>query len=74
MNSKIQKPSTKGANYLGYVFQMGVLVFGGAYGGIKLDKKTGNHNIFVILFSLIAITLSMYYIIRKEIPKKSRNE
>jgi hypothetical protein len=39
---------------------------------MKLDKKTGNHNIFVILFSLIAIALSMYYIIRKEIPKKTK--
>jgi uncharacterized membrane protein YfcA len=74
MQNKIQKPSPKGTNYLVYVFQMGILIFLGAYGGIKLDEKTGNHYIFVILFSLIAIALSMYYIIRKEIPKKPKNE
>jgi uncharacterized membrane protein YfcA len=72
MENKIPKYSSKGTNYLVYVFQMGILIFLGAYGGIKLDEITGNHYIFVILFSLIAIALSMYYIIRKEIPKNSK--
>jgi len=72
MEKQIARPPSKGANYLGYAFQMGILTFLGAYGGMKLDEKTGNHYIFVILFSLIAITLSMYYIIRKELPKKPK--
>ena len=74
MENKIPKKPSYGNNYLGYVFQMAILVFGGAYGGILLDKKTGDHNIFVIIFSLAAIALSMYYIIRKEIPRKTKNE
>ncbi|MDR0206588.1 MAG: AtpZ/AtpI family protein [Bacteroidales bacterium] len=72
MENKVTRPPSKGTHYLGYAFQMGILIFLGAYGGLKLDKKTGNHNIFVILFSLIAIALSMYYIISKEIPKKPK--
>jgi len=72
MDNKITRPPSKGANYLGYAFQMGILIFLGVFGGMKLDEKTGNHYIFVILFTLMAIALSMYYIIRKELPKKPK--
>ena len=74
MDNKITRPPSKGANYLGYTFQMGILIFLGVFGGMKLDEKTGNHYIIVILFTLMAIALSMYYIIRKELPKKPKNE
>lgn len=61
-------------NYLGLSFQMGAVIFLFTYGGIKLDEKTGNHHIFVILFALLAIALSLYYIIHKETYKKKKNE
>jgi len=65
--------TSKGANYLGLAFQMGILIFLGAYGGMKLDKKIGGeYPIFTIIFSLLAIVLSMYNIIRKEIHKNKK--
>jgi membrane protein DedA with SNARE-associated domain len=63
-----------GTNYLGLSFQMGVFIFLATYGGMKLDKITGNHHIFVILFSLLSIALSLYYIVHKETYKKKKNE
>ena len=74
MNDSNKKNNSKGANYLGLSFQMGVLIFIGAWGGMKLDEKTGDHNIFVVLFSLLAIALSLYYIIRKETAKYKKDE
>jgi hypothetical protein len=75
MSKKIKKSTPAGgANYLALSFQMGLLIFLAAYGGLKLDQKTGTPHIFAILFSLLAIALSMYYIIRKEIPKKKKDE
>jgi len=75
MAKKIKKSTpAKGANYLAMSFQMGLLIFLAAYGGMKLDQKMGIPHAFAILFSLLAIALSMYYIIRKEIPKKKKDD
>jgi uncharacterized membrane protein YfcA len=70
MNIENKKNTPKGANYLGLAFQMGIFIFLATWGGIKLDEKVGSRHTFVILFSLLAIVLSMYYIIRKETSKK----
>jgi membrane protein DedA with SNARE-associated domain len=70
MNTEDKKSTPKGANYLGLAFQMGIFIFLATYGGMKLDEKIGSRHIFVILFSLLAIVFSMYYIIRKETYKK----
>jgi F0F1-type ATP synthase assembly protein I len=67
MNPSPQKYSTTNANYLAASFQMAIMIFLGVYGGIQLDKITGEHFIFTVLFTLIAVALSMYNIIRKEI-------
>jgi len=64
----------KETNYLGLVFQMGIIIFLGVFGGIKLDEKTGNYHIFTILFSILAILLSLYYVISKETYKKKKDE
>jgi len=74
MNADEKKNNQKGANYLGLTFQMGVFIFLATYGGMKLDEKMGNKPIFVIIFSLLSIALSMYYIIRKETYKKKSDE
>jgi F0F1-type ATP synthase assembly protein I len=74
MNTENNKNTSKGANYLGLAFQMGVLIFIATYGGMILDKKIGTHPLFVILFSLLSIAFSMYYIIRKETYKKKKDE
>jgi len=66
------KGAQKGANYLSLAFQMGILIFFGAFGGLKLDQKIGTSPLFIILFSFIAIALSMYNIIRKETYKHQK--
>ena len=70
METENKKHTPKGANYLGLTFQMGVFIFLATYGGLKLDEKIGSRHTFVILFSLLSIAFSMYYIIRKETYKK----
>jgi F0F1-type ATP synthase assembly protein I len=70
MGKKTKKSVPYGANFLGLSFQAGILIFLGAYGGITLDKEIGTKPLFVILFSLLAIAFSMYYIIRKATYKK----
>jgi membrane protein DedA with SNARE-associated domain len=62
------------SHYLGLSFQMGILIFLGVFGGMKLDEKTGGKYIFTILFALLAIALSLYYIIHKETYKKKKDE
>jgi F0F1-type ATP synthase assembly protein I len=59
-----------GANFLGLSFQTGILILLGVLGGRWLDKLIGTNPLFIILFSLIAIAFSMYYIIHKATPKK----
>jgi len=70
MNKNNKKNSSKGANYLGLAFQIGIIIFLATFGGIKLDSITGNHHIFTILFSLLSIVIMLYYIIHKETYKK----
>jgi len=74
MNNESKKNTQKGANYLGLTFQMGVFIFLATYGGIKLDERIGSRHLFVIVFSLLSIVLSMYYIIHKETFKKKKDE
>ena len=75
MSKELNNNTLKGsAHYLGLSFQMGIVIFLSVYGGMKLDEKTGNHSIFVILFALLAIALSLYYIIHTETYKKKKDE
>ena len=75
MSKKSKKTtSAGGAQYLALSFQMGLLIFLAAFGGIRLGARVGYPRLFAVLFSLIAIALSMYYIIRKELPKKKKDE
>jgi len=60
-----------GSQYLGWVIQMGIFIFIATYGGIKLDSITGNHHIFVILFSLLSVAFSLYYFVLKASNKKN---
>ena len=74
MSQKKGKQNSTGANYLGLSFQMGIMIFFAAYGGMKLDRAVEVKAIFTILFSLLAIVFSMYYIIHKGTPKKKKDE
>ena len=74
MSADTNKNAPKDSNYLGFSFQMGVFIFLGVFGGMKLDEKTGGKYIFTILFSLLAVALSLYYIIHKLTYKKKKDE
>jgi uncharacterized membrane protein YfcA len=73
MSTETDKNTPKSSGYLGLSFQMGIMIFVGVYGGIKLDEKTGGKYVFTILFSILAVALSMYYIIQKETYKKKKD-
>ena len=73
-NKNVDENSSKGAAYLGMAFQMGVVIFLATWGGIKLDKVTGNRYIFTILFSLLSIVLMLYYIVHKETYKNKKKK
>ena len=54
--------------------QMIVLIGGGAWGGSALDQKVQNEKpYFTILFSLLGIGASLYFVIR-EASKMSKDE
>ena len=74
MNQKTNKHIQTGANFLGLSFQTGILIFLGAWGGLKLDKWMETTPLFIILFSFIAIAFSMYYVICKATPKKNSHD
>jgi len=74
MNGEKQKTTPKGANYLGLTFQMGAFIFLATFGGLKLDEKLGDNHFFVIIFSLLSIAISMYYIVHKLTYKKKKDE
>ena len=54
-----------GASYSGMAFQMGVIIAGGTYGGIKLDEWLNLSPLFTIVFALASIALAMYVMINK---------
>ena len=54
-----------GASYSGMSFQMGVIIAGGTYGGIKLDEWLNLSPLFTIVCALASIALAMYVMINK---------
>ena len=56
---------SSGASYSGMAFQMGIIIAGGTYGGLKLDEWLGLSPLFVIVCALASIALAMYVMINK---------
>lgn len=47
-------------------FQMGVIIFAGVFLGLWLDEKYSNGgNLFTIIFSLLAVFIALYNVIRQ---------
>ena len=64
-NQKNKKRLNDLAKYSGLAFQMIVIILGGTFLGIKLDKWTEVEKpTFTIILILIAVILSMYYVIK----------
>jgi F0F1-type ATP synthase assembly protein I len=66
-----KKPLLSGySRYSGIAFQMGLIIFLGTYGGIKLDERLKISPLFTIVGSLGGITLAIYIVIKDFIIKK----
>jgi F0F1-type ATP synthase assembly protein I len=62
-------PGNKGiryfARYSGMAFQMIGIILVTTWGGIKLDKLTGNHTpVFTIVLSLLGVFAAIYTVIK----------
>ena len=60
-----QRQWSAGASYSGMAFQMGVIIAGGTYGGIKLDEWLNLSPLFTIVCALASIALAVYVMINK---------
>ncbi|MDX9891489.1 MAG: AtpZ/AtpI family protein [Bacteroidales bacterium] len=66
-----KKPLLAGyGRYSGLAFQMGILIFLGTYGGIKLDEKLQISPLFTIIGSLAGIAIAIYVVVKDFIIKK----
>ena len=54
------------AKFSGIAFQMFAIIAIGAFLGVKLDEYLdNNNNLFTIIFSLVAVLLAIYSVIRQ---------
>ena len=56
--------------YSRVAFQMGLLIFLGTFGGIKLDQKLDLSPLFTLIGSLGGIFLAIYVVVKDFIIKK----
>lgn len=73
MKEKKQYDLSGFTRYSGLAFQMGIIIFLGTFGGIKLDELWGTSPLFVLLGSLASIALAMYTVIH-DINKHNNND
>lgn len=67
-NPEKKKSSNTYLRFSGIGIQMGLLITVGAYGGSYLDEYLQNKKpVFTIIFSLLAIGISLYLIIKEAI-------
>ena len=63
----------KYARFSGIAFQMIVIIVLGAFGGRKLDEAYPNENrLFTIIFTLLAVAVSMFYVIKQVIKTPNK--
>jgi ATP synthase protein I len=77
-DKKLLNKSQKGLNnytrYSGIAFQMGIIIFLGTFGGIKLDKLVKlSFPLFTVLCSFLSVIIAIYVVI-KELTSKDKNE
>ncbi|MEG1555786.1 MAG: AtpZ/AtpI family protein [Bacteroidales bacterium] len=61
------------AKYSSMAFQMGIIIAGGTYGGIQLDKWLNLKPLFTLICSLGAVAIALYLVIKDLTPKKPKN-
>jgi hypothetical protein len=67
---KSQQGLNNYARYSGIVFQMGIIIFAGTFGGIKLDKLVRfSFPVFTVVCSFLSVMLALYIVIKGLISK-----
>jgi len=68
---KKKPPLNNFIQYSSMAFQMGVITFGSAFGGVKLDEYTKSHHyidaqfpIFTVSFTILGVVIAMYFFLR----------
>ena len=68
---KKKPPLNNFIQYSSMAFQMGVIIFGSALGGVKLDDYTKSHQyiefsfpIFTLSFTILGVVIAMYFFIK----------
>jgi len=71
MSNSKKKPLNNFIVYSSMAFQMGIIILGSAYGGVKLDEYLQGHQyiktdfpIFTIVFSILGLAAAMYHFIK----------
>jgi len=69
--SKKKPPLNNFIQYSSMAFQMGVIIFGSAIGGVKLDEYTKNHQyidtefpVFTLTFTILGVVIAMYFFLK----------
>lgn len=70
-DSKEKNPLSSYAFYSGLAFQMGIIIAGGTFGGIKLDEKLNTKPLFIIICAFASIAIALYLVI-KDLPKSPK--
>lgn len=65
-----KKQWSSGASYSGMAFQMGIIIAGGTFGGVKLDQWLDLSPLFTIVCAMASIALAMYLMIHNLSQKK----
>lgn len=74
-NQKRKKKIDVYAKYSGIVFQMGIIIAGGAYGGVLLDRKSSREfPLYTVVFSLLAVFIAIYLVIKQVINDNEKED
>ena len=58
------------ARYSGMVFQMGVIIFAGVFGGMKLDEKVKwEFPLFTLILSILSVVAALYVVLKDFLKK-----
>ena len=61
-----KKQLNKYARFSGIAFQMIIIIALFTYAGLKLDEAYPNNNkLYTVIFSLVGVAISMYYVIKQ---------
>ncbi len=68
--SNTKDPVNNYAKYSSMALQMGVIIFLGVFGGMKLDELIKwKWPVFTVVFSFLSVILAIYYVIKDFLKK-----